>query len=132
MNSRWVPTPVVLAIHDRQLAEHGGAQGLLSHDLLESALAAPRQLLAYGEPDLCALAAKYATALTRNHPFPDGNKRVAFVVAGVFLEINGLRLDAAEADAATSMLALSAGVMEEAAYADWLRGHSKTIRRGRP
>jgi death-on-curing protein len=121
---KWVPKSVVLAIHDLQIAEHGGARGVLRDDRLESALAAPQQMLAYGAPDLCALAAKYAAALTRNHPFPDGNKRVAFVVAAVFLELNGLRLEASEADAATTMRALAAGAMDEAAYAQWLRDHA--------
>jgi death-on-curing protein len=118
----------VLAIYDLQIAEHGGARGLLSDDGLESALAAPQHLLAYGAPDLCALAAKYAAAFTRNHPFPDGNKRVAFVVAGVFLELNGLRLQASEADAATTMRALAAGTLDEPAFAVWLRENTASSR----
>jgi len=129
VNPRWVPKSVVLAIHEAQLAEHGGARGMLRDDGLESALAAPQQLLAHGDPDFCAMAAKYAAALTRNHPFPDGNKRVAFIVAGVFLELNGLRLTAGEADAATTMLALSAGTMDEAEYARWLRENTVTARK---
>jgi len=129
MKPKWVPKSVVLAIHDLQIAEHGGARGERSDDLLESALAAPQQFLAYGRPDLCALAAKYAAALTRNHPFADGNKRVALVVAAVFLELNGRRLVATEADAATTMLALSADTMDEAAFAEWLREQTAPIRR---
>ena len=128
MTPKWIPKSVVLAIHDRQIAEHGGAVGLLSDDLLESALAAPQQLFAYGSPDLCALAAKYAAALTRDHPFPDGNKRVALIVAGVFLEVNGLRLEAPEAEAVANMLALSAAALDEAGYAAWLRERTKSIR----
>ena len=132
MKPTWVPKSVVLAIHEFQIAEHGGARGLLSDDLLESSLAAPQQPLAYGDPDLCALAAKYAASLTHNHPFPDGNKRVAFVVAGVFLELNGLRLAAPEVEAATTMLALAAGTLDEPGYAQWLRDHAgRTPRRKR-
>ena len=98
---------------------------------LDSALAAPRHLLAYGTPDLCDLAAKYAAALTHNHPFRDGNKRVALTVAGVFVEMNGRRLEVPEPDAVQAVVALAAGRMDEPAFAAWLRHNSADRPRGR-
>lgn len=124
MNPRWVPKSAVLAIHELLLVEHGGAPGIMSDELLESSLASPKNLLAYGTPDLFELAAKYATSLTLNHPFKDGNKRVAFTVAGVFLEMNGYRLEASEVDAVPAVLALSTKELDEAAFANWLRLNS--------
>ncbi len=108
-------------MHEMLIAEHGGAPGILSDDLLDSSLANPGNLLAYGTPDLVDLAAKYAASLTRNHPFRDGNKRIAFTVAGVFLELNGQRLEAPEPDAVEAVLALSTGELDEAGFAAWLR-----------
>src|SRR5688572_21419242 len=108
-------------MHDILIAEHGGAPGILSEDLIDSSLAAPANFLAYGKPDLFDLAAKYAASLTRNHPFRDGNKRIAFTVAGVFLELNGCRLEAPEPDAVKAVLALSTGELDEAGFAAWLR-----------
>ncbi len=127
MTPRWVPLPAVLAIHDMLIAEHGGAGGMRSEGLLDSALASPRHLDAYESPDLFAIAARYANSITRNHPFHDGNKRVAFVVAGVFLEMNGLRLIATEADAVSAVEALSARLLSEPGFAQWLRMHSTAI-----
>jgi death-on-curing protein len=117
----WLDRRVIEAVHDRLIAEHGGAPGLRDEGLLVSALTRPRQLAAYDQPDLCDLAAAYATAIVRNHPFIDGNKRTAFIAAYVFLARNGLRLSASEASATHTMLALAGGEMSEAAFAGWLR-----------
>ena len=119
--AKWIPKSVVLAIHERLLAEHGGAGGLVNEGLLDSALARPQNHLAYEDPDIFQLAAIYAHALTRNHPFRDGNKRVALTIAGTFLEINGFRLDASEADAVVATIALSTGALDEQGFASWLR-----------
>jgi death-on-curing protein len=120
----WVARELVLVLRDRLLAEHGGAPGLRDGGPLDSALARPRQLLAYGDPDLCALAAAYAAGLVRNHPFIDGNKRIAFMSAYVFLARNGRRLIAPETEATTMMIGLAAGEIDEAPFAAWLRTNS--------
>jgi len=118
----WVTLDVVMAIHEEQLAEHGGPVGIRDQTLLESALGKPLNLLAFGEsPDICALAASYAFGLARNHPFVDGNKRTAFVVCELFLALNGLELIASDADCVLKMLALAAGEIDEEAFAAWLR-----------
>ncbi|MCC2664215.1 MAG: death-on-curing family protein [Geminicoccaceae bacterium] len=121
MEPVWVARELVHVLHERLLAEHGGAPGLRDEGLLDSALARPRQIRAYGDPDLCALAAAYAYGLVQNHPFVDGNKRVAFMVAYVFLARNGRRLVAPEADATAMVMALAAGQTDEKAFAAWLR-----------
>ena len=121
MRPRWVPKSAVIAIHEMLIAEHGGVSGLRSDSALESSLARPRNSVAYGSPDLCDLAASYAASLTRNHPFHDGNKRTALTVAGVFLELNGLRLEVSEPDAVTAVIALTSRTLDEAAFASWLR-----------
>jgi death-on-curing protein len=123
----WVLRPVIEAIHDAQLAEHGGAGGLRDAGLLESALARPRNLHVYGETDPCRLAAAYASGLVRNHPFLDGNKRTAFLAAYVFLALNGLDLAADEAGAAAAMFTLASGDMKEDAFADWLRSNTRAM-----
>ena len=120
----WVARELVLVLHDRLLAEHGGAPGLPDEGLLDSALARPRQLLAYGDADICALAAAYAAGLVRNYPFVDGNKRIAFMTAYVFLARNGRRLLAPEAEATAMVIGLAAGEIDEAAFAAWLRARS--------
>ncbi|MEA3643601.1 MAG: type II toxin-antitoxin system death-on-curing family toxin [Lamprobacter sp.] len=120
----WLRTDVILAIHRRLLADHGGLTGLRDAGLLDSALGRPKQLLAYGSPDLYALAAAYAVGLVRNHPFVDGNKRIAFMSAYVFLARHGLTLIASEDDAAQAVLRLAAGDMQEAQFAQWLRAHA--------
>jgi len=117
----------VLAIHERLLAEHGGAAGVPDEGRLEAALAGPRNHFAYGRTDIIELAAAYAYALTQNHPFTDGNKRVALTVAGVFMEVNGFRLQASEPDAAQAMRALSSGAIDEAVFAGWLRACSAKL-----
>jgi death-on-curing protein len=114
------------------IAEHGGAPGILDAALLESALASPQNHFAYEKCDLFRLAAAYAHALTRDHPFADGNKRVALTVCGVFLELNGVRLEALEPEAARVMWALSAGELDEAGFAQWLRESATALRVRKP
>lgn len=117
----WALRSVVLALHEAQLAEHGGAAGIRDHGLLDSALARPQSFDAYAESDVFDLAAAYAGGIVRNHPFVDGNKRTAFVTAYLFLRLNGQRLVADEVSATTIMLDLAAGAASEASFADWLR-----------
>ena len=123
MSWRFVSRRALELLHDESLAEHGGRPGLRDEGLLESALARPHQLLAYGQPDLAALAAAYAFGLARNHAFVDGNKRVAFLDTGLFLALNGHRLLTSQADATLTMLALAAGDLTEDEFAQWLREH---------
>jgi death on curing protein len=119
----WVIEAVALALHDRQLAEHGGPSGLRDGGMLASALARPRNRWEYGEYDLAAIAAAYAFGIARNHPFVDGNKRTAWVVANVFLDLNGLELIFAELEAIQTVGALAAGDLSEDELADWFRAH---------
>jgi death on curing protein len=121
---RWVDRRALVLLHDESLAEHGGASGLRDEGLLESALARPLNLAAYGQPDVCDLAAAYGVGLARNHPFVDGNKRAAFLAVGLFLALNGRRLQADQANATLTMLAVAAGQMDEATFARWLREHT--------
>ena len=125
MNTPWVwIDPAVLdAVHEEQLAEHGGAPGVRDIGLFESALARPRNLVAYGDPDAAALAAAYGHGLARNHPFIDGNKRTAFVAVELFLAINGFELQAYDPDCVLTMLSLAGGTLSEADFADWIRQH---------
>ena len=117
----WIDPAVILAVHDEQLAEHGGAAGLRDAGLLDSALARPRNLAQYAEPDVAALAAAYAFGLARNHPFVDGNKRSAFVATEMFLHLNGWQLDASDAECVLVMLSLAAGDIDEPTFTAWLR-----------
>ena len=117
----WIDPRAISAIHDEQLAEHGGAAGLRDANLLESALARPMNLAAYEGPDAAALAASYAVGLAKNHPFVDGNKRTAFVALELFLALNGFVLNASDVECVTTMLALAAGEIDEATLADWIR-----------
>jgi death-on-curing protein len=119
----WVDESVVLAIHDEQLAEHGGAAGIRDRGLLSSALARPRNLAAYGSPDLAALAAVYGYGLLRDPPFVDGNKRTALVVVELFLALHGRRLTASDEECVITVLAVAEGVMDEAAVAHWIGGN---------
>jgi death-on-curing protein len=121
MSWRWIDKGALILLHDESLAEHGGRAGLRDEGLLESALNKPLNLLAYGEPDFAELAASYATGLAKNHPFVDGNKRAAFLAVGMFLYLNGYRLQATQADATLTVLGLAAGDISEAAFAEWLR-----------
>lgn len=109
-----------LAIHDILLAQHGGKAGILDEGLLDAAMEAPRNHFAYEQARPFRLAAIYAHGLTQNHPFVDGNKRIALTVAGVFLERNGFRLEATEQDAASAMNALSAGTLSRDDFESWL------------
>lgn len=120
----WIDRSVILAVHDAQLAEHGGGAGVRDATLLESALAKPLNLAAYGEPDAAALAAAYAYGISRNHAFIDGNKRTGFVAAELFLRLNGFKLTATDADCVLTMLAVAAGDISEDAFAAWLRAHA--------
>ena len=117
----WIDPAVVLAVHEEQLAEHGGAAGVRDVGLLASALARPRNLAHYGAPDVCELAAAYAFGLARNHPFIDGNKRSAFVATELFLMLNGWQLTATDAECVLVMLSLAAGDIDETPFAAWLR-----------
>jgi death on curing protein len=121
----WVRADVVEAIHRRQLAEHGGAEGVRDAGALSSALDRPRNRLAYGNPppDLAELAAAYGFGIARNHPFADGNKRTALIVMRLFLKLNGAELVATAEEKHSVIMALAAGEMNEADLADWLRYH---------
>jgi death-on-curing protein len=124
----WVQRATVDAMHATLLADHGGAPGLRDEGLLESAMARPRQIFAYSECDLPQLAAAYIAGIVRNHPFVDGSKRTGFMTGYVFLERNGLRLTASEAEAAQAVLELAAGTVDEAGFAAFLRDHVKRVR----
>ncbi len=121
----WVRPDVVTAIHQRQLAEHGGATGVRDAGLLASALERPRNLLAYGDPspDIAELAAAYGFGIARNHPFVDGNKRTALVVMLGFLRLNGVALAAPAQDIYQMIMDLAAGILDEEGLANWLRDH---------
>jgi death on curing protein len=121
----WLERSVVLAIHDEQLAAHGGLAGIRDGGAFDSALARPLNRAAYGNPDAAALAAAYSFGLARNHPFADGNKRTAFVATELFLAMNGFELTAGDADCVLTFLRLAAGDLDEAALADWIRGASR-------
>ncbi len=119
----WIERALALAIHERQLAEHGGGSGVRDDALLESALARPQQRFAYGDPppDLADLAASVAFGLARNHPFVDGNKRTAHVCYRVFIVLNGAELIASDEDKYVAMLRLAEGSLSEQEFAAWLR-----------
>jgi death on curing protein len=119
----WVSKAVVLALHEEQLAEHGGSPGLRDEGLLESALGKPQNLLSYGQPDLADLAAAYAVGLAKNHAFVDGNKRVSNVVTLTFLLLNGYDLKAQDTEQVRVWLAIADGTMSEKHAADWIREH---------
>jgi len=118
---RWIRADVLFAIHDRQIAEHGGLDGIRDLGAVESALARPLNLANYGEPDGAGLAAAYAFGLARNHGFSDGNKRTAWIAARLFLADNGFQLTFDPAEAVKTMEAVAAGTMAEGALAEWLR-----------
>ena len=122
----WLNRAVIIAIHEVQLAEHGGGTGVRDAGLLDSALGKPQQLNNYGEPppDAAALAASYGYGISRNHPFIDGNKRTGYVAAELFLRLNGWRLNADDASCVVTMLAVAAGDITEEAFAAWLRTHT--------
>lgn len=121
----WIEKPLALAIHDRQLAEHGGGSGVRDEALLDSALARPQQLFAYGDPppDLAALAASLAYGIARNHPFVDGNKRIAAVACETFIRLNSGALQADDLELYPVYIALAEGSLTEDELAAWLRAH---------
>ncbi len=121
----WLDLDTLLAVHEDLLRRFGGSAGIRDHNLLESALGRARHQFAYGDTDLCALAASYANGIVNNHPFIDGNKRTGFVAAGMFLELNGQRLTASPADAVVMTLGLAEKSIKEAGYAQWLRDNTK-------
>ncbi len=119
----WLSLDVALAVHDRQLSEHGGPTGVRDQGALESALARPVNRWNYGEDDLCTLAAAYANGIARNHPFVDGNKRTAWVFARLFLRLNGMSLAFEPREAIGCVLSLAAGELSEEELTDWFREH---------
>ncbi|MEN8175606.1 MAG: type II toxin-antitoxin system death-on-curing family toxin [Pseudomonadota bacterium] len=121
----WVRDDVIIAIHERVLADHGGPSGIRDSGLLESALTRPQQIHAYDDPDLAELAAAYTSGIIRNHPFVDGNKRVGFMAAYVFLATNGVAVTANEASAVQAVLGFAAGDLTEKQFAQWLRDNSE-------
>jgi death-on-curing protein len=122
----WIDERDALALHDRLLALDGGRAGVREEGLLKSALARPQQLLAYGHnPDIIELASAYTAGIIRNHPFIDGSKRTGFILAALFIELNGYRLSAREEDATQAVLGLAAGTLDENAFALWMRANVK-------
>jgi death-on-curing protein len=125
----WIEERDVLAIHDRVLAQHGGAVGVRDQRLLQSALARPRQHHAYVRgASMVKMAALYTAGMVRNHPFLDGNKRTGFVIGVLFLELHGFEFNASEEDATQAVMAQAAGTMDEAGYEAWL---GENVRRRR-
>ena len=131
MSWRWVSKQALVLLHGESLATHGGREGLRDEGLLESALMRPQNIVAYADADnpsdVAALAASYGVGVAKNHPFVDGNKRAAFLAVGLFLYLNGSRLQATQTEATLTMLAVAAGDITEEAFATWLREHS-TVR----
>lgn len=121
----WLSRQECLALHDLMLSHYGGISGLRDNNLLESALAKPRQLFHYGQPTMADLAAAYAAGIVKNHPFLDGNMRTGFMMGTAFLERNGLAFQASEAEAVLRTLALAAGELSEAGYAEWLNANTR-------
>lgn len=127
-NWRWISKPALVMLHDESLAEHGGAEGVRDEGLLDSALARPLNIVAYSDaaepPDVATLAASYGVGLAKNHAFVDGNKRAAFLAVGLFLALNGWRLQCSQVEATFTMLAVASGELSEDAFAAWLRAHT--------
>lgn len=121
---RWIDRAVLIAVHEAQLAEHGGGAGLRDAALLESALSRPLNLASYGEPDAAALAAAYGYGIARNHAFIDGNKRTALVAVELFLKLNGWQLAVTDAECVLTMLAVATGDLTKDEFAAWLRTHA--------
>jgi death-on-curing protein len=121
----WILREVVHAAHEQSLARFGGSAGLRDEGLLDSALGRPLNAFAYGKAGIFDLAASYGHGIVKNHPFIDGNKRTGFLVAVVFLELNGYRFQASEVDATLQTLALAAGDLSEAGFAAWLKANSE-------
>lgn len=126
--SVWLSRQLILAIHDEQLAEHGGALGVRDDGLLDSALARPLNRAGYGDPDVAELAAVYAIAIACNHPFLDGNKRTAYVALETSLALNGCAFPVSDADAVLVTLAMAAGEMDDEEFTAWVRANTQTPR----
>jgi death on curing protein len=126
MSWRWIDKAALKLLHDESLAEHGGRAGLRDEGLLDSAMGKSLNLVAYGQPDVADLAASYAAGLAKNHPFVDGNKRAAFLAVGMFLYLNGYRLETTQADATLHVLDLAAGDITQDDFAVWIRQHAVT------
>jgi death-on-curing protein len=124
----WIDAADVLAIHDRLLVEHGGAEGLRDEALLHSGLGRPLNHIAYASSDIIELATIYTAGIVQNHPFVDGNKRTGFVVGVLFLELNGYRFRASEEAAAQAVLGLAAGTIDEKGFCAFLRANVKRKR----
>jgi death on curing protein len=124
----WLSSQLVLAIHDEQLAEHGGSTGLRDAGLLDSALARPLNRVGYGEPDIAELAAVYALGIARNHPFVDGNKRTAFVALELFLRLNGSVFTVGDAEAVVMFLAMAKGELPDGEFIAWVRMYTAPAR----
>ncbi len=120
----WLDNAVLMAVHDEQLAEHGGIAGVRDEGMFLSAMSRAQNLAAYGEPDFAELAAAYGVGIAKNHPFLDGNKRTAFVAVELFLMLNGYSLKATDVECIIIMLAVAAGEMDEANFANWIRQNS--------
>lgn len=123
----WVDRDILLAAHDEQLAEHGGASGIRDMELFESAPARPRNLAAYGKPDAAALAAAYAFGIAKNHAFVDGNKRTALIALEYFLALNGLLLGADDPQCVLVILSVASGAFSENELANWIRKHMQPL-----
>ena len=121
----WIDRDVLLAAHEEQIQEHGGAAGIRDEGLFDSALARPQNLAAYGEPDAAALAASYAFGLAKNHAFVDGNKRIALIALELFLELNDFALTADDAQCVIVILSLASGAFSEGDLAEWICRHLK-------
>jgi len=120
----WIHLQAVFQFHDLCIAEFGGSMGIRDRGAIESALGRPKNLFACGKPDLFDLAAAYTSGLSQNHGFIDGNKRTAFVTGALFLDQNGYRLDAEQAEVIAAMLSLAEHIIDEAGYAYWMRDHT--------
>jgi death-on-curing protein len=125
MNPQWIDLSVVLAIHEQQIAEHGGSLGIRDLGMIESALGRPQNLLLYNDPDIFDLAAAYGYGLAQNHGFIDGNKRTAYVVTRLFLILNGYDISASALEKVITFSKVGQGEIDQAALASWLRLHSK-------
>ena len=123
----WLSEEFVKAVHEEQLAEHGGPSGIRDHGLLASAVARPQNRALYESPDAADLAASYAYGIAKNHPFTDGNKRTAFVALEVFLDLNGWSLTATDEDCVLTILKLASSEINEAELATWIRAHLQKI-----
>ncbi len=123
----WLDPPALLAAHDEQLAEHGGAPGIREQGLFESALARPQNLAANGDPDVADLAAAYGFGLAKNHPFIDGNKRTALVALESFLMLNGFELLADDGHTVMAILSVASGAFNENELAAWIRKNIRLV-----